>query len=296
MFTFTSRDGLTVHVHEWVPDGPPLGIVQIAHGMGEHAARYEPLARALNARGYAVYADDHRGHGRTAHAGPGVLGEDGWNLLVDDLAALSRIIGGRHPELPLVLVGHSLGSFAAQQYLLEHPGLADGVALCGTTAVDLLLADLAQAGPDVMASLNAPFQPARTGADWLSRDRDQVDAYLADPWCGFSLDEEGMGALATAAATRLADPSDAPGDLPLYVFVGDRDPLNKGLEYSDRLVERYRAAGVAHLEYRIYDGARHELFNETNRDEVVADLVAWIDRVRAGGFDGDRAGAHRSRA
>ncbi|MDE3724157.1 alpha/beta hydrolase [Nocardiopsis sp. N85] len=284
MFTFTGRDGLRIHVHEWRPEGPARGVVQIAHGMGEHAGRYDPLARALNARGYTVYANDHRGHGATMHAGPGVLGKDGWNLLVEDVAELSRVVGGRHPELPLVLVGHSLGSFAAQQYLLKHPGLADGVALCGTTAVDLLLADLAQAGPDVMASLNAPFQPARTDFDWLSRDPAQVDAYIADPLCGFSLDDEGMGGLA-AAATRLADPSGAPVDLPLYLFVGDRDPLNKGLAHSDRLVERYRRAGVAHLLYRTYEGAHHELFNETHRDEVVADLADWIDRVAAGEFD-----------
>lgn len=279
MFTFTSRDGLTIHVHEWMPQEPPRGIVQIAHGMGEHAARYAPLARELSARGYAVYADDHRGHGLSMHAGPGVLGDDGWNLLVDDIAALSHIVGGRHPDLPLVLLGHSLGSFAAQQYLLTHPGLADGVALCGTTAVDLLLPSLSEAGPDVLAALNAPFRPERTGADWLSRDTDQVDAYIADPLCGFSLDGPGMGGLATAAATLLANPEGAPADLPLYILVGDRDPLNHGLEFSDRLVERYHEAGLRDLTYRIYPGARHELFNETNRDEVTLDLIEWIERV-----------------
>ncbi|MFE3456457.1 alpha/beta hydrolase [Nocardiopsis aegyptia] len=281
MFSFTSGDGLTVHVHAWVPDGPLRGLVQISHGMGEHALRYAPLAADLNARGYAVYANDHRGHGATMHAGPGVLGEDGWNRLVADVAALSRLLRERHPGLPLVLLGHSLGSFAAQQYLLDHPGLADGVALSGTTAVDLLLVDLARRGTDPLTALNAPFQPARTPADWISRDEAQVDAYLADPLCGFALDAEGMDGLTAAAMGRLANPFGVLRDTPVYVLVGDRDPLNQRLAFSDQLVERYREAGVADLVYRVYDGARHELFNETDRDRdlVVADLLDWIHRV-----------------
>ncbi|MFH8371467.1 alpha/beta fold hydrolase [Streptomyces sp. NPDC018031] len=278
-FTFDGRDGAAVHVHAWTPDAPPRGLVQIAHGMGEHAARYAPLARDLTLRGYAVYANDHRGHGRTMHAGPGVLGEGGWDLLVADVAELSRQARDRHPGLPLVLLGHSLGSFAAQQYLLDHAELADAVALCGTTAVDQLVALLAEAGPEVRSAFNAPFQPARTEADWLSRDEEQVDRYLADPLCGFTLDGRGMGELATAALTRLTEPAGIPADLPLYVLVGDADPLNHRLAFSDRLVERYRKAGLDDITYRAYPGARHELFNETNREEVVADLLAWLDRV-----------------
>ncbi|GHH59361.1 hypothetical protein GCM10018781_02420 [Kitasatospora indigofera] len=282
MFTFTSIDGLDVHVHEWPADTPPRGVVQIAHGMGEHAARYTPLARELAARGYAVYAGDHRGHGLTMRPGrPGVLGDDGWNLLVEDLAALTRIVRARHPGLPVVLLGHSLGSFAAQQYLLDHAALVDAAALSGTTAVDRLLAHLADSGGDVMAVFNGPFEPARTGADWLSRDESQVDAYIADPLCGFTLDEPSMGGLAAAATGRLAEPAGIPTGLPLYVLVGDRDPLNRRTELSSLAVERYRKAGLTDLTYRIYSGARHELFNETNRDEVVGDLTDWLDRVTA---------------
>ncbi|WSA47783.1 alpha/beta hydrolase [Streptomyces sp. NBC_01803] len=279
MFTFTTSDDVTIHVREWLPDGPPRAVVQIAHGMGEHSARYTPLAQALAARGYAVYADDHRGHGLSMHAGPGVLGDDGWNQLVEDLATLSATARQRHPGLPLVLLGHSLGSFAAQQYVMDHPGLADVVVLCGTTAVDGLFARLIEAGPDVMAAFNAPFQPARTDADWLSRDEAQVDAYLADPWCGFTLDDTAMAELSTAASSRLAEPLGIPADLPVYVLVGDQDPLNAHLSLSALLVERYRKAGLNRLTYRTYPGARHELFNEINRDEVVADLLAWLDDV-----------------
>lgn len=279
MFTFISEDGLTVHVHDWLPESAPRGVVQIAHGMGEHAARYEPLARALNARGFVVYADDHRGHGRTIDAEPGDLGDNGWRLLVADVVALTGLLREKHPGLPVFLIGHSLGSFAAQQYLLENDALLAGAVLSGTTAVDHLFAHLANAGGDAMAAFNAQFEPARTEADWLSRDEEQVDLYVADPLCGFAIDEASMGELAAEAAGRLAAPSGIRVDLPLYVVVGEADPLNQNLAFSDVLVERYRNAGLTDITYKRYPGARHEVFNETNRDEVFRDLVDWVVRV-----------------
>ncbi|MFI8521256.1 alpha/beta fold hydrolase [Streptomyces sp. NPDC085481] len=288
MFTFTSEDGVEIHVHEWRPAGPVRGVVQIAHGMGEHAGRYAPLAEHLIGLGFAVYAADHRGHGLSMHAGPGHFGADGWNLLVADLAALTRIARDNHPGLPVVLVGHSMGSFAAQQYLLDHAGLVDGVALSGTTAVDRLLVALLEAaqqareagieGGTAFDAFNAAFAPARTEADWLSRDEAQVDAYLADPLCGFTADDQGMADMGAAAA-RLAAPQGIPDALPLCVLVGDHDPLNGRLALSDLLVSRYREAGLTDITYRSYEGARHEVLNETNREEVFADLAAWIERV-----------------
>ncbi|WP_019634081.1 alpha/beta fold hydrolase [Actinomadura atramentaria] len=283
MFTFTSTDGVEVHVHVWEPTGEPRGVVQIAHGMGEHAARYAHLAERLAAAGYAVYAGDHRGHGRTLTGEPGHLGADGWNLLVADVVTLSEEARRRHPGVPLVLLGHSLGSFAAQQYVLEHADLLAGLVLSGTTAVDGLLERMVAAlaeNPegDVMALFNGPFQPGRTGFEWLSRDEAQVDAYVADPLCGFSVDDGAMGDL-FGVAPRLAEPAGIPVDLPVYVVVGSEDPLNGKLELSDLLVQRYRDAGLTDVTYRTYDGARHEVFNELNRDEVEADLIAWLARV-----------------
>ena len=279
MFTFDSgKDGLRIHVHVWQPAGPPRGVVQIAHGMGEHAGRYAALAEALTARGFAVYAGDHRGHGLSRHAAPGHLGEDGWNSLVGDLVTLSETIRERHAGLPLVLLGHSLGSFAAQQYVLHHSHLIDALALAGTTAVDAMLANQAADTGDPLVALNKGFEPARTLFDWLSRDPEAVDAYLADPLCGSSLDAEGMRQVA-AASTALAQPRGIPAHLPVYVLVGDRDPLNAGLALSDLLVDRYRQAGLTDITYRVYPEARHELFNETNRAEVEGDLLAWLERA-----------------
>ncbi|MEU3617933.1 alpha/beta hydrolase [Streptomyces sp. NPDC006872] len=278
MFTFDSKDGVRIHVHEWLPGTPPRAIVQIAHGMGEHAGRYAPLAAALTAQGFAVYADDHRGHGLSRHAAPGHLGDNGWNRLVEDLVTLSGIARDKHPGLPLVLLGHSLGSFASQQYVLDHAHLIDALVLAGTTAVDVMLAAQVNAEGDPVAALNQAFEPARTPYDWLSRDNDAVDAFLADPMCGFSLDPQGMGDVAIASA-RLAKPRDIPAGLPVCVLVGDHDPLNANLALSDLLVERYRQAGLRDVTYRTYPEARHELFNETNSQEVVSDLLTWLNKA-----------------
>ncbi|MGV9616234.1 alpha/beta hydrolase [Nocardia xishanensis] len=280
MSTFTSGDGTTIYVHEWLPaEGAPRGVVQIAHGMGEYAKRYGHLAERLAGLGFAVYANDHRGHGHSMAGAPGDLGPNGWNLLVEDMVTLTGLLREKHQGLPVILFGHSLGSFAVQQYLLDHADLVDEAVLCGTTAVDELFVAIAAAGGDLLGLFNKGFEPTRTPADWISRDRAQVDAYLAHPWCGFELDPVNMSLLAGVATERLAEPRGIRGDLPLYVMVGDRDPLNDGLRLSDLQIQRYRDAGLTDITYRTYPEARHEILNEINRDEVENDLIAWITRA-----------------
>ncbi|MGY1982287.1 alpha/beta hydrolase [Nocardia gipuzkoensis] len=282
MSTFTSSDGTTIHVHEWLPtETAPRGVVQIAHGMGEYAERYSHLAQRLAALGYAVYANDHRGHGHSMTGTPGDLGDNGWNLLVEDMVTLTTILRDKHPGLPVILFGHSLGSFAVQQYLLDHADLVDEVVLCGTTAVDELFVGIAAAQGDLLALFNREFEPTRTSADWLSRDEARVDAYLAHPWCGFEIDPANMALLATVATERLAEPGGIRSDLPLYVMVGDADPLNDKLRLSDLQVQRYRDAGLTDITYQVYPDARHEILNELNRDEVENDLIDWITRTES---------------
>jgi alpha-beta hydrolase superfamily lysophospholipase len=279
VFTFASNaDGTTIHVHEWAPAGASRGVVQLSHGMGEHAARYAHLAQTLAAAGFAVYADDHRGHGHSIADTAGDLGQGGWNGLVDDMVQLSGIVRDRHPGLPLVLVGHSLGSFASQQFILDHSGDIAGIALSGTTALDALLPHMSgdDSGGSVLAAFNKPFEPARTDFDWLSRDEAQVDAYLADPWCGFDLAPSALAEL-FGAAGRWADVRSVRPDLPIYVFVGAHDPINGGLAFSNILVQRYRDSGHSAVTYKTYPEGRHEILNETNRDEEEADLLAWIE-------------------
>ncbi|HEV2257693.1 MAG TPA: alpha/beta hydrolase [Streptosporangiaceae bacterium] len=281
-FRCTSPDGAQITAYRWDPDGEPRAVIQLTHGMGEHARRYDHVARALNDAGFAVYAQDHRGHGASADPDAlGDLGQGSWTALVDDIGLLSARIRTEHPGLPLILLGHSMGSFAVQQYLLDHSADVDGVVLTGTAAIDVLEPALDLDQPLDLAMFNAAFQPARTDFDWLSRDETIVDAYIADPYCGFGIDP-GSTKLMFLGARRVADPAQVaamrPG-LPLYVAVGENDPVNGGLALLTPLTDRYAAAGLTDVTVRTYPGARHEVLNETNRDEIIGELISWIDRV-----------------
>ena len=284
-FTITSADNEEVFVDRYAGEGEPKAIVQIAHGMGEHAARYARLAEALVDHGYVVYANDHRGHGRTAGSAErhGNLGAAGWQGLVDDMALLTARARTEHPDLPLVLLGHSMGSFALQQYLLDRSAEIDAAVLSGTSAIDVIAPGIDTSQPADLSAFNAPFEPGRTGYEWLSRDEAEVDAYVADPACGFGLDVPGMqqmihGSADTANPARLAE---IRPDLPIYVFSGDADPIAGGGALVELVGQRYRDAGVKDVTVKLYPGARHETLNETNRDEVTADLIAWLDDVTA---------------
>jgi len=273
--------GLTVAAYRWDPAGAPRAIVQITHGMGEHALRYADLAQALNARDMVVYAQDHRGHGATAKsvAELGQIGEQGWTELIGDIGRLMARARQEHPDVPLVLLGHSMGSFAVQQYLLQHNEEASAAVLTGTAVLDLLEPALDLDAPLDLTMFNLPFQPARTDYDWLSRDEVQVDKYVNDPRCGFGIDPAAARAM-FAAARQLADRdlvAAMRSDLPIYIAVGELDPVGGQLALVNALVDRYTAAGLTDVTLRVYPQARHEIFNETNRDEVVDDLLTWLD-------------------
>lgn len=285
-FTYPSPDGTQIVAYRWDPAGQPTAAVQITHGMGEHARRYEHVALALTDAGYVVFAQDHRGHGATASADDlGNLGAGGWTALVEDIGMLSAVVWGQHPGLPLILLGHSMGSFAVQQYLLDNSGDVDGVVLTGTAVIDLLEPALDLDQPLDLAMFNAPFQPARTDYDWLSRDEAVVDAYVADPLCGFGIDTASAKAM-FAGARRLADPARVAAlrdDLPVYIAVGESDPVNGGLTLLHPLADRLKEAGLTDVTVVTYPGARHEVLNETNSAEVIGSLVGWVGRVAAAG-------------
>lgn len=281
-FTYPSADGTPVTAYRWDAGGEPRAIVQLTHGMGEHARRYDHVALALTQAGYVAYAQDHRGHGASVGSGsPGVIGADGWLALVADIGGLTAVARAEHPGLPVVLLAHSMGSFAAQQYLLDHSGDADAVILTGTAALDLLEPALDLDQPLDLTGFNAPFAPARTDFDWLSRDDEVVDAYIADPLCGFGLDPA-AGKQMFASARRAADPAAVgairPG-LPVYIAAGEMDPVNAGLALLTPLAERLAAAGLRDVTVVTYPDARHEILNETNHDEVISAIIGWINRV-----------------
>lgn len=280
-FRFSGAEGAPIAGFRWADDAvTPRAVLQVAHGMGEHARRYraplEPLMRA----GWVAYADDHRGHGLTA-VGPedlGQFGERGAELIVEDLYRLTSLARAEHPNLPIVLLGHSLGSFFAQAYVFDHSTAIDGLVLSGTAAFG------DRKGPARrLDEWRIEGAAPRTAFDWLSRDPVEVDAYIADPLCGFSRQPGSEESFARVSA-RLRDPAEIARirkDLPIYVFVGDKDPISDDLKLLEPLIERYRAAGLEDLRVKVYPGGRHEMLNETNRAEVVADLARWLERVAA---------------
>ena len=277
-FSFSSSDELEIAYYRWRAPGRATGIVQIAHGMGEHALRYAHVAEFLNQAGVHVYANDHRGHGRSVK-GPELLGDfgaSGWNGLVADVLMLTRLACTREGGLPLILLGHSMGSFAAQQYVLDNSALIAGLVLSGSASADRLAIDRSRQAD--LTAFNHAFEPARTPYDWLSRDPAAVDAYVADPLCGFGINKRAMETMA-ASASRLVDPAELSRirkNLPIYIFAGDKDPINHDFERLKPLAERYRAAGIANVSEKYYPQGRHEMLNETNRDEVLRDLVSWL--------------------
>jgi alpha-beta hydrolase superfamily lysophospholipase len=280
-FSFSSSDGLEIVYYRWRAPARADGIIQIAHGMGEHALRYAHVAEFLNRSGYHVYANDHRGHGRTAKGveSLGDFGAPGWNGLVADLVMVTRLARTREGGLPVILLGHSMGSFAAQQYVLDNSALIAGLVLSGSASVDRLAIDPSREAD--LTAFNQAFEPARTPYDWLSRDEAAVDAYVADRFCGFGINKRAMETMA-AATKRLIDPAELSrirSNLPIYIFAGDKDPINHGLEWLKPLAERYRAAGIADVTEKYYPQGRHEMLNETNRDEVLSDLLGWIQRT-----------------
>ncbi len=299
--TLNVADGHTMHYYRWLPEGAPVATVQIAHGMGEHAARYEWTAGHLTAAGFAVYAQDHRGHGASSSPESyGDMGPDGWNRTISDAAELTAHIKQHHPGLPHALVGHSMGSMLSQQYLYRFGNELDAAVLSGSPGLgspfQLWLSHTIarfeswrhgfDAHSELLQNLlfgksNEPFDgPDASGFEWLSRDQAQVQLYVDDPACGFVLRAGSVANLMAGAreARKKSRIAGIPADLPIYVFAGQADPVHGEEKGLNRLLARYRAQ-VTQVDYRLYPDGRHEMLNETNRDEVVADLVNWLKQA-----------------
>jgi len=302
-FSFRAADGASLHVSGWAVEAP-RAVVQVLHGMAEHSGRYARLAGGLAGVGYTTYARDHRGHGKSiSDASPAghLADRDGWNRIVADAHTVNREIARRHPGLPVIVVGHSMGSFVLQQLLFEHPadmvaaalsgsnGKPPAIAAAGKLVARLERARLGRRSPSALLTrlsfggYNKPFAPARTEFDWLSRDPAEVDAYLADPLCGFEVSTQTWVDLLDALG-RIANPANVakvPKDMPLYLFAGDRDPVGEHGKGMTRLRDAYARAGITDVRLTLYPGGRHEMLNETNREEVMAGLVAWCDEIVA---------------
>lgn len=299
-------DGHRIAVRRHDPVTVPRAAIVVSHGMAEHGERYAPLAEFLGRHGFVVYTIDHRGHGRsihrqedTGHFADPIHGEDGWARVVSDLHHVIQHVRAAHPALPLVLFGHSMGSFIAQAATIAHGRSIDVLVLSGSNhdspalyraaRVIARLEKLRQ-GPRGKSALleylsfgafNKPFRPARTDYDWLSRDPAEVDKYVADPLCGFRVSNQLWidllgGLIAISQVKNLAN---MPHNLPVYLFGGDQDPVGRYGKGLPQLERKLREAGLRNVTTKLYEEGRHEMLNETNRAEVLADLRTWLDRT-----------------
>lgn len=296
--TMKSVSGKPLQVYVW-PVEHPKAAIQLVHGMAEHMGRYDRLAQALNQAGYAVVGHDHLGHGPAAQKDElGYFGpKDGWDCLIRDMKQVTDDMKKRFPGLPFALLGHSMGSFAAREYLIRYGRELDAAVLSGTGWHPAALAASARCMAALcgvfggwqkpanfvnnmgFGSYNKAFQPARTPFDWLSRDPKEVDKYVADPLCGFVFTARGFydmfGGL--KALSNLRRLHSMPKDLPVYFLSGAMDPVGTNGAGVRTVAEQFKNAGMQDVTVRLYEGGRHEMFNETNRDEVTADLIAWLN-------------------
>lgn len=301
-FRFPSCDGEhQIFTRLWLPeDDQPKGVVQIVHGISEYIDRYAPVARFLSSHGFVVVGNDHLGHGRTALSSDeyGFFAEtNGWHTVSADVRRLRTLMEQRFPELPYFILGHSMGSFLARTYLIDWPGTLTGCILSGTgqepsavVAAGRLLANgvCKTSGPRTHSKLieqlafgayNKQFTPARTRADWISRDEKVVDTYVADPLCSFMPTAgmfrdmmEGLQYIANKTNLNQMDPA-----TPIYFFSGDCDPVGQNGKTVRAVVGFFEQAGCTDVTLRLYPGGRHEMMNELNREEVFADLLSWLE-------------------
>lgn len=295
----TADDGTTIWLYRWLPAVAIRGVVLVVHGLSEHGQRYARFAHDLNLAGFAVYAYDQRGHGAHAELRGWFAEQEGWQRLQLDLDQVRATVAASHPEQPLYLFGHSMGSYVARQYVLNHGDSLDGLVLSALGYRQGVMASVMRAvtrtwgrvvgerQPSrflvrlIFGSFNLMFWPRRTPADWLSRDPLEVDRYLADPLCASfptpALWVDLFGGVRALEQAEKRAPT-LPSGLPVLLLAGSRDPVSRGKFGLNQLARRYRAAGVQQIDRLVYPGGRHEMHNEINRSKVMRDLVEWFDR------------------
>jgi alpha-beta hydrolase superfamily lysophospholipase len=297
-FSYLSSDGKTqIHAVEWAPQDGVRGIVQIAHGIAEYVKRYAHFAEFLCSNGFLVVGNDHLGHGESAET-LGYWGDvGGWEMAVGDMRLLYQLTREKYPDVPCFLFGHSMGSFLSRTYIIRYPNDFSGVILCGTgqqpaallaasrvlTAAEIRRHGCAYQSPMLnrlaFGGYNNGIKPSRTLSDWISRDSAVVDAYCADPLCGY-IPSAGMfrdltNGISFVSSRRNVQRMDK--NLPVLFISGDKDPVGENGRGVVRAWRSFLDAGMRDLTIRLYPGARHELVNELNRDEVFADVLNWLE-------------------
>ena len=294
--TFTSVTGQELEKAFWPTEGATRGVVQFVHGMAEHIRRYDAAARALNAAGYAVVGHTHLGHGEKAPLLGYIAAENGWDALIEDVHALRLETQKAYPGVPYFLLGHSMGSFVVRGYCLKYEKGLAGVVLSGTGHFARPVVTLAKTVAGLQCALGGEKKPShlveklsssgynrgyddvQTSFDWLSRDREQVARYIADPYCGFTFTagayRDMFDGLSRLYPEKLGTMEK---EVPVYLFSGAMDPVGAHGEGVKRVAQELRDAGIRDVTLRLYPDGRHEMFNEVNCDEAYADLIAWLD-------------------
>jgi alpha-beta hydrolase superfamily lysophospholipase len=300
-YSFPSASGLCdIFVQSAAPIdyGSIKGIVQISHGMAEYSNRYSRFALELCKAGYAVFISDHVGHGASVEDREklGYFGENGEETFVDDLKVVSDIAKGEYPDLPFFMIGHGMGSLIARKYTAKFGYFLDGVVYTGTSGenpmlgIGIYLAKTLekQNGPmyrsdilDTMAfgSYNKRTKK-RTECDWVSRDEAEVDKFISDELCGYQYTVSGMRALfmTLKEVSSRRWYNSVPLSMPIFLLSGAMDPVG---DYGRGVQEVFRTlkkTGHKNVTMKIYADARHEIFNEINRDEVHTDIIEWLDK------------------
>lgn len=299
-FTFASSTGKnTIHALQCLPEGEPKAIVQIAHGIAEHIDRYRPFMAFLADNGYLAVGNDHLGHGKTI-AAPSEQGffaeKDGWDRVVEDMDKLHDLMRMQYKDAPYVFFGHSMGSFLTRTYLIRHPDKYDAAIISGTghQARAMVVGGYAAASFFVLTqgartvgttlnniafgSYNKGYENPRTIYDWLSRDPAVPDAYAADPLCGFiatnGLFRDMMGGIKFITDQKNIDAMNK--EKPIYFMSGDADPVGENGKGVNRAYKAFCNAGLHDVTIRLYPGGRHEMLNETNREQVYQDILTWL--------------------
>ena len=299
-----AASGAYLAYHHLAAVGTPRGIVILCHGLAEHSRRYERFATALATSGYHVYAHDHRGHGETtaADAPPGRFARrDGWQLVIADTLSLRDFAASQYPGLPVILFGHSMGGLVALNTATDHPDAFDALAVwnsnfhpgpAGRLALVVLAIERMLKGSDVPSQIlpRATFLAwgkripnRRTDADWLSRDPQEVDAYVNDPLCGFDASVSMWRDVFTltfrgASAEQL---NRLPKTKPIHLVGGGQDPATDNARAVRWLSRRLARLGFSAVTTRIYPDMRHETLNDIGREDATADFVGWCDTVTA---------------
>lgn len=296
--TFPSVAGQQLEKRLWLPEGEPKAILQLVHGMAEYIDRYDETAKQMNEAGFLVVGHTHLGHGPGAQQLGHFSKKNGWDALIDDTHALRKETAAAYPNLPYFLLGHSMGSFVVRTYCLKYEQGLAGVILSGTGHFDPITLGAGKLIANLQCALGSAEKPSkmleristsgnnqkyenpRTDFDWISADDAVVDAYLADPYCGFTFTARAYRDMFTGLS-RLYPKylTEMEKDIPVYLFSGSMDPVGKYGEGVKKVAGEIQAAGVLSVSIKLYEGGRHEMFNERDRQVVWGDLILWMENV-----------------